>query len=74
LATTILVGSNIFGSGLGFAIPALVVDENESISVRKRQIFSLYMGYTIATLGLLVLNCVFLKAKPSIPTSNAEKK
>lgn len=36
LATSIMVGSNIIGSGVGFAVPALVVKEDSEGEYAKR--------------------------------------
>lgn len=56
-----MVGSSIIGSGLGFAIPTLVIDEDSQGEFAQRQVFSLYLGYGLATIVLLVLNVGFLR-------------
>lgn len=61
LATTMLVGASIIGSGLGFAIPTLSIDEDSLGEFAQREVFYLYLGYGLATVVLLVLNIGLLR-------------
>jgi hypothetical protein len=74
LPTSILVGANIIGSGLGFAIPTLVVKEDSETNIAKHQISSLYIGYTITNMVLLAGCFLLIRARPSIPASNIDHK
>lgn len=74
LATSILVGTSIVGSGVGFAIPTLVVGEESEGEVGRREVFSLYFGYAVATFIMLIANTVLMRSKPALPASNIESK
>ena len=74
MATSILVGSGIIGSGLGFVIPTLVVSEENTGQESKDEIFSLYFSYAIIAMVFLLINFVFMKSEPSSSVSNIVEK
>lgn len=69
-----MVGANIIGSGLGYAIPTLVVKEASEEAVAKHQISSLYIGYAVTNIALLAGTFLLIRANPPFPASNIDHK
>lgn len=69
-----MVGANIIGSGIGFAIPTLVVSEGSDQEMGKREVFSLYLGYAVITFAVMIGNTVLMKSKPVVSPSRIDKK
>jgi hypothetical protein len=64
-----MVGTNLFGVGIGFLVPTLAVSEESTGEIAKSQIWRLYLGYFIFSSLCLALNFIFMRSKPLISPS-----
>lgn len=60
---------NIVGSGIGFILPVLIIDQNSSVEECKQQVFGMYVFQGILVGITLTLNFLFLKKQPLTPAS-----
>jgi len=59
-----MIGINLFGLGIGFLIPALMVSEDSVGEAAKIEINRLYFSYFVICAVCFVLNYFLMKAQP----------
>ncbi len=60
---------NIVGSGIGFILPALIIDQDTSPEECKKQVLGMYVFQAFLIGSVAIVNILFLKSQPPSPAS-----